>query len=55
MRMYRSVPFSDVDITGAFRKERLDCILDRTIPSQHRMLERHGILGSLKLPKPFHP
>lgn len=55
MRRYRSVPFSDVEITGAFWKERLDCILDRTIPSQHRMLDRHGILDSLKLPRPIPP
>mgnify|MGYP002623252164 FL=1 len=52
MRRFRSVRFSDVEITGAFWKERLDCILDRTIPSQHRMLEKHGILESLKLPQP---
>lgn len=55
MRRFHSVRFSDVEITGTFWKERLDCILDRTIPSQHRMLDRHGILDSLKLPKPVPP
>ena len=55
MRAFRSVRFSDVEITGAFWKERLGCILDRTIPSQHRMLASHGILDSLKLPKPIPP
>ena len=55
MRRFSSVPFSDVRITGAFWSERLDTILSRTIPSQHRMMERHGILASLKLPDPVPP
>ncbi len=55
MRRYASVTFSDVKITGPFWTERLDCVLTRTIPSQHAQLAAHGILDSLKLPKPVPP
>lgn len=55
MRSYHSVNFSEVELTGAFWRERLDCILTRTIPSQYKMLEEHGILNSLTLPKPVPP
>jgi DUF1680 family protein len=55
MRTYSSVPFSSVQITGAFWGERLETVLTRTIPSQHAQLEAHNILRSLKLPKPVPP
>ena len=55
MRKYSSVNFSDVTVTGAFWSERLDCVLARTIPSQHDMLQKHGLLDSLKLPMPMPP
>ncbi len=55
MRTYSSVPFSQVSITGPFWGERLETVLTRTIPSQHRMLEKWDILGSIKLPKPVPP
>ena len=55
MRKYASVTFSAVKITGPFWSERLDCVLTRTIPSQHRQLESHGLLDSLKLPQPVPP
>ncbi len=55
MRKYASVTFSDVKITGPFWTERLDCVLNRTIPSQHAQMTAHGILDSLKLPKPVPP
>ncbi|MBM1220940.1 glycoside hydrolase family 127 protein [Ponticoccus sp. SC2-23] len=55
MRSYQPVNFSEVEITGAFWRERLDCILTQTIPSQFRMLGQHGILNSLKLPRPVPP
>ena len=55
MRTYSSVKFSDVKITGPFWGERLETVLTRTIPSQHRQLESHGLLDSLKLPKPVPP
>ncbi|WP_245904853.1 glycoside hydrolase family 127 protein [Pseudoroseicyclus aestuarii] len=55
MRTYASVPFPDVTITGAFWHERLEVVLTRTIPSQLKMLEKHDIRGSIKLPKPVPP
>lgn len=55
MRRYSSVPFSDVAITGAFWSERLEVVLTRTIPSQHKQLEKFNMLRSLKLPKPVPP
>jgi len=55
MRTYSPVAFSRVSLEGAFWRERLDTVLSRTIPSQHRQLERHGILHSLTIPKPPPP
>ncbi|NBZ86736.1 glycoside hydrolase family 127 protein [Stagnihabitans tardus] len=55
MRRYASVPFSDVQITGPFWSERLETVLTRTIPSQHKQLEKFNMLRSLKLPKPVPP
>ena len=55
MRSYASVKFSDVRITGPFWSERLDCVLTRTIPSQHRKLVAYDMLESLKLPQPVPP
>ncbi len=55
MRIYSSVKFSDVKVTGPFWGERLDTVLTRTIPSQHRQLVSHGILESLELPQPVPP
>ena len=55
MRKYASVTFSDVKITGPFWSERLDTVLTRTIPSQHRQLASFGMLDSLKLPQPVPP
>lgn len=55
MRKYASVAFSDVKITGDFWTERLDCVLNRTIPSQYEQLTAYGILESLKLPQPVPP
>lgn len=49
------VPFVDIHIEGDFWRERLDTVLERTIPSQHRQLEAHGILDSIKLPFPPPP
>jgi uncharacterized protein len=55
LRRYASVGFRDVKVTGPFWSERLDCVLARTIPSQHRQLDSHDILHSLKLPQPVPP
>ncbi len=48
-------PFVDVRLTGQFWTERLDTVLDRTIPSQHAKLEEMTVLASLKLPQPPPP
>ena len=55
MRNYASVPFSDVKITGDFWSERLETVLNATIPSQYAQLKKHGMLESLKLPQPVPP
>ena len=55
MRKYASVKFNDVKITGPFWSERLECVLTRTIPSQHRKLVEYDMLQSLKLPQPVPP
>jgi uncharacterized protein len=52
---YAPVGFAQVSLTGAFWKERLETVLTRTIPSQHRQLEQHGILHSLTIPQPVPP
>ena len=55
MHTYSPVGFPHVAITGRFWRERLDTVLARTVPSQYRQLERHGILHSLTLPRPVPP
>ena len=55
MRTYTSVTFSAAKITGPFWSERLDCVLSRTIPSQHQKLVEYNMLDSLKLPQPAPP
>ncbi len=55
MRRYAPVNFSDVSINGAFWHERLETVLTRTIPSQHRRLEENGLLESLEVKKPAPP
>ncbi len=55
MRKYSSVPFSEVTINGDFWRERLETVLTKTIPSQHKMLKKWDILDSAKLPKPVPP
>jgi len=54
-RPYFPIPFSEVRITSPFWRERLEVVLGRTIPSQHRKLDEVGILESLKLPQPPPP
>lgn len=55
MSQYHPVRFVDVRLEGDFWKERLDTVLARTIPSQHRKLGEYGLLDSLKLPSPPPP
>jgi len=55
MSRYTAVPFPQVKLEGQFWHERLDTVLDRTVPSQHRKLGEYGILDSLKLPQPAPP
>ncbi|MBV9288029.1 MAG: glycoside hydrolase family 127 protein [Hyphomicrobiales bacterium] len=54
-RPYSPIPFSEVDTTGPFWRERLETVLKRTIPSQHLKLEEVGVLESAKLPQPPPP
>jgi len=55
MRRYSPVPFNEVNVEGNFWRERLHTVLTRTIPSQYRQLESHGLLESLKVPQPPPP
>lgn len=55
MSRYAPVPFPDVKIEGKFWHERLETVLTRTIPSQHKKLAEYTILDSLKLPNPPPP
>ena len=55
MRRYSPVPFNEVSVEGSFWRERLDTVLTRTIPSQYRQLELHGLLELLKVPQPVPP
>ncbi len=55
MSQYQPVRFVNVRLDGEFWKERLDTVLARTIPSQHRKLGEYGLLESLKLPDPPPP
>ncbi|MCP8887355.1 glycoside hydrolase family 127 protein [Devosia ureilytica] len=55
MSRYAPVPFPQVKLEGQFWHERLDTVLDRTVPSQHKKLAEVGILDSLKLPNPPPP
>ncbi|RYE10508.1 MAG: glycoside hydrolase family 127 protein [Hyphomicrobiales bacterium] len=55
MSQYHPVRFVDVRLEGAFWRERLETVLTRTIPSQHKKLGEYGILDSLKLPQPPPP
>lgn len=55
MSQYHSVRFVDVRLEGDFWKERLDTVLAKTIPSQHKKLAEYGLLDSLKLPNPPPP
>jgi len=52
MRKYTPANFTDIKLTGAFWRERLDTVLAHTVPSQYRQLGSHGILESLTLPQP---
>src|SRR5690242_15665956 len=55
MRKFAAVNFANVKLEGNFWKERLEIVLTRTVPSQYRQLEKHGILESLTLPDPVPP
>ena len=55
MSRYAPVNFPDVKFEGQFWHERLETVLTRTIPSQHRKLEEYTILDSIKLPQPPPP
>lgn len=55
MSQYQPVRFVNVRLEGDFWRERLDTVLTRTIPSQHKKLGEYGLLESLKLPQPPPP
>lgn len=55
MSRYIPVNFPDVRLEGKFWTERLETVLTRTIPSQHKKLAEYGILDSIKLPQPPPP
>jgi DUF1680 family protein len=55
MSRYAPVPFPEVKLEGKFWHERLETVLTRTIPSQHKKLAEYTILDSLKLPNPPPP
>jgi hypothetical protein len=55
MTRLHPVDFTKVTMDGAFWRERLDTVLNATIPSQHVRLKEYGILDSLKLPQPVPP
>ena len=52
---YAAAGFADVQLEGAFWRERLETVLTRTIPSQYDKLKEVGILASLALPQPVPP
>ncbi|MBS3849514.1 glycoside hydrolase family 127 protein [Devosia sp. BSSL-BM10] len=55
MSRYAPVNFPDVKLEGQFWHERLETVLTRTIPSQHKKLSEYTILDSLKLKQPPPP
>ncbi len=55
MSRYAPVNFPDVKLEGKFWHERLETVLTRTIPSQHKKLAEYTILDSIKLPSPPPP
>ena len=55
MSRYAPIPFPAVRLEGKFWHERLETVLDRTVPSQHKKLGEYGILDSLKLHNPPPP
>ena len=55
MRQYSPVRFNEVTVEGAFWRERLDTVLERTIPSQYHQLQIHDMLASLDVVQPPPP
>lgn len=55
MSRYAAVNFPDVKLEGKFWHERLETVLTKTIPSQHKKLAEYTILDSIKLPSPPPP
>ncbi len=51
----RPIPFHEVELQDRFWNERLETVLRRTIPSQHRQLEQHGYFETLDVTKPAPP
>ena len=55
MRRFKSVPFTSVELTGDFWRERLETVLSRTVPSQYRQLVAHNMIEGLDVRQPPPP
>ena len=55
LRQYQAVNFTDVKLTGKFWSERLDTVLQKTIPSQYDKLVEYNMVESLKVEQPPPP
>jgi uncharacterized protein len=55
LRQFHAVNFKDVKLTGPFWSERLNTVLDTTIPSQYGKLVEYNMVESLKVVQPPPP
>ncbi len=55
LRQYETVNFKDVKLTGKFWTERLDTVLEKTIPSQYEKLVEYHMIESLNVVQPPPP
>jgi uncharacterized protein len=55
LRKYETVNFKNVKLTGKFWSERLDTVLEKTIPSQYDKLVEYNMVESLKVVQPPPP
>jgi uncharacterized protein len=55
LRQYQSVNFTDVTLKGKFWSERLDTVLEKTIPSQYDKLVEYNMVEAMKVVQPPPP
>ena len=55
MREVQPVPFTEVKLEGAFWRERIETVLDRTIASQYEQLVSHNMISELDGAQPPPP